>query len=401
MSSTRPSSLKVARPAPRRAAGGGNDVGHGGSPYLAWAPWHELAAPDLLAATAELVAIPSVSHDEAAAHRPPRGAPAAARRTSTVERVGANLVARTQLGRSHAGDPGRPHRHRAGERQRRAPHRGRRAVGPRRADMKGGLAVMLALAETVAEPAVDVTYVFYAGEEVAAEHNGLAHLVRDRPDLLAGDVAILGEPTGGELEAGCQGTLRDRGHACAGSGPTPPGRGWAATPSTASATLLRAGRRLRGAPAGDPGLRVPRGAAGGGGVAAAWPATSCPTSPPSPSTTASPPTAPRPRPPTRCGRCSRPCSRTATRSRSSTRAGRRARARQPDPAGAHRSAPARGHGQARLDRRRPLRRARRARLQPRPRRRHPRPHRRRARRPRVARPRLRGPARRPHHAACG
>ena len=76
------------------------------------------------------------------------------------------------------------------------------------ADMKGGLAVMLALAETVPEPAVDVTYVFYAGEEVAAEHNGLAHLSRDRPDLLAGDVAILGEPTGGELEAGCQGTLR-------------------------------------------------------------------------------------------------------------------------------------------------------------------------------------------------
>ena len=57
-------------------------------------------------------------------------------------------------------------------------------------------------------PAVDLTYVFYAGEEVAAEHNGLGHLVRDRPDLVAGDVAILGEPTGGALEAGCQGTMR-------------------------------------------------------------------------------------------------------------------------------------------------------------------------------------------------
>jgi succinyl-diaminopimelate desuccinylase len=76
------------------------------------------------------------------------------------------------------------------------------------ADMKGGLAVMLTLAQQVTDPSVDVTYVFYAGEEVAAEHNGLAHLLRDRPDLLAGDVAILGEPTGGELEAGCQGTLR-------------------------------------------------------------------------------------------------------------------------------------------------------------------------------------------------
>jgi succinyl-diaminopimelate desuccinylase len=53
-----------------------------------------------------------------------------------------------------------------------------------------------------------VTWIFYDGEEVAAEHNGLGHLFRDRPDLVAGDVAILGEPTGGDIEAGCQGTLR-------------------------------------------------------------------------------------------------------------------------------------------------------------------------------------------------
>ena len=36
------------------------------------------------------------------------------------------------------------------------------------ADMKSGLAVFLELAETVAEPAVDVTYVFYVAEEIAA-----------------------------------------------------------------------------------------------------------------------------------------------------------------------------------------------------------------------------------------
>jgi succinyl-diaminopimelate desuccinylase len=76
------------------------------------------------------------------------------------------------------------------------------------ADMKGGLAVFLELARTVAEPVCDVTYVFYAAEEISAEHNGLRHLFADRPDLVAADAAILGEPTDGWIEAGCQGTAR-------------------------------------------------------------------------------------------------------------------------------------------------------------------------------------------------
>ena len=54
------------------------------------------------------------------------------------------------------------------------------------ADMKGGLAVMLELATSIDAPAVDVTWVFYAGEEVAAVHNGLRHLFEQRPDLVAG-----------------------------------------------------------------------------------------------------------------------------------------------------------------------------------------------------------------------
>jgi succinyl-diaminopimelate desuccinylase len=74
--------------------------------------------------------------------------------------------------------------------------------------MKGGLAVMLDLAAAVSAPAVDVSWVFYAGEEVAAEHNGLKHLFESRPDLVQGDAALLGEPTDATLEVGCQGSIR-------------------------------------------------------------------------------------------------------------------------------------------------------------------------------------------------
>jgi succinyl-diaminopimelate desuccinylase len=75
-------------------------------------------------------------------------------------------------------------------------------------DMQGGIAVFVDLAERIAEPAVDVTYVFYACEEVTGSDSGLEQLFRERPDLLEGQLAILGEPTEGILEAGCQGTMR-------------------------------------------------------------------------------------------------------------------------------------------------------------------------------------------------
>lgn len=162
---------------------------------------------DLLALTRDLVAIPSESHHEAPLVDWLQGELSTVPGL-TLERVGLNLVARTNLGRSTrillAG-----HTDTVPANDNQTPHiEGDVLWGLGATDMKAGLAVMVDLARTVLDPAVDVTYVFYAGEEVAAVHNGLGHLFRDRPDLLAADVALLGEPTDALVEAGCQGTLR-------------------------------------------------------------------------------------------------------------------------------------------------------------------------------------------------
>jgi len=79
-------------------------------------------------------------------------------------------------------------------------------------DMKGGVAVQLALAAGLfdggAEPDKDVTFVFYDHEEVEGVKSGLGRLVRNHGSLLDGDFAILLEPTDGTVEGGCNGTIR-------------------------------------------------------------------------------------------------------------------------------------------------------------------------------------------------
>jgi succinyl-diaminopimelate desuccinylase len=75
-------------------------------------------------------------------------------------------------------------------------------------DMKSGDAVFLHLAATVADPKHDITLVMYDCEEIEASANGLNRIESELPDWLQADVAILGEPSGGYIEAGCQGTLR-------------------------------------------------------------------------------------------------------------------------------------------------------------------------------------------------
>lgn len=75
-------------------------------------------------------------------------------------------------------------------------------------DMKAGTAVQLTLAAELADPRVDITWMWYDNEEVDSERNGLTRLARTRPDLFAADFAILGEPSNGQVEGGCNGTLR-------------------------------------------------------------------------------------------------------------------------------------------------------------------------------------------------
>jgi succinyl-diaminopimelate desuccinylase len=162
---------------------------------------------DLLARTADLVAIPSESHAEAALADHVVGRLRGLDHLA-IDRLGDNVVARTHLGR--------PLRLVVAGHLDTVPANGNQEPrvegdilwGLGSADMKGGLAVMLELAAAVPQPAVDVTWVFYTAEEVAAEHNGLGHLFAEHPELVAGDAALLGEPTDAALEVGCQGSMR-------------------------------------------------------------------------------------------------------------------------------------------------------------------------------------------------
>ena len=166
-----------------------------------------MASLDLLALTSELVGISSVSRCETSlASRVEEEL----RRISelTVERMGDNVVARSYFGRERrvilAGhldtvppfDDSRPRID------------GDTLWGLGAVDMKGGLAVMLDLAGELEQMSVDVTLVFYVCEEIERSASGLAHLIRERPDLLEADVAVLAEPTNCVVEAGCQGTMR-------------------------------------------------------------------------------------------------------------------------------------------------------------------------------------------------
>ena len=163
-----------------------------------------LAAPVL---TAQLVDVESVSGNE----KPLADAiDAALRRLPhlTVHRDGNALIARTSLGREQrvvlAG-----HIDTVPVADNVPSHVERDVLyGCGSCDMKSGVAVQLRLAAQVPDPRVDLTFVFYDCEEVESERNGLRRVSRNSPGLLAADLAVLMEPTGGVVEGGCQGTMR-------------------------------------------------------------------------------------------------------------------------------------------------------------------------------------------------
>lgn len=166
-----------------------------------------MTEPNPFEMTSTLVAIPSVSFEEAAIvdflHNRLNQIP-----WLETSRIGDNLIARTNMEKGQRLLLG-GHTDTVPANNNLAPRlEGETLWGLGAADMKGGLAVMLSLAEAIPSPAFDMTYLFYAREEVAAEHSGLKDIVDAAPELLEADLALLGEPTSGTVEAGCQGTMR-------------------------------------------------------------------------------------------------------------------------------------------------------------------------------------------------
>ncbi|MCW2781652.1 MAG: dapE [Marmoricola sp.] len=153
---------------------------------------------DVASLTMSLVNIESVSHGEG----PLADSIEQALRTQPhlgVERFGSTVVARTDLGHAERvllvghldtvpGDANLLAYVEMGK-----------LFGLGACDMKGGLAVMLksAALQTYGR---DVTFVFYDGEELAAEPSGVDRLAQQRPDLLHADLAVVMEPTDARVE---------------------------------------------------------------------------------------------------------------------------------------------------------------------------------------------------------
>lgn len=167
---------------------------------------------DIVDLTAAVVDVPSVSGDERAL----ADAVEQALRTHAphleVIRDGDTVIARTHRGLPQrillaghldtvpiAGNVPSTRRVREGREE---------LVGRGSCDMKGGVAVFLKGAVEATDAPVDLTWIFYDHEEVAAADNSLTRIAAEHAEYLAADLAILGEPTIAGIEGGCKGTMK-------------------------------------------------------------------------------------------------------------------------------------------------------------------------------------------------
>jgi succinyl-diaminopimelate desuccinylase len=135
-------------------------------------------------------------------------------RFAAIERVSDSLVVRLDGPRA----PGRPLVALCGhldtvpvhEADRGPPRRaGGRLVAPGASDMKGGLAVMMELAERLPRAArfCDLVLVFYAREEGPYLENELEQVLSEPARLRGVDLALCLEPTDNVLQVGCVGSI--------------------------------------------------------------------------------------------------------------------------------------------------------------------------------------------------
>jgi succinyl-diaminopimelate desuccinylase len=162
--------------------------------------------PEALARLAlELVAVPSVTGEETAladlVEARCRALPGVA-----VERLGNALVARVGdlgdavalVGHLDTVPPWEGHAPRL---------EGTRVTGRGAADMKGGDAAILAVLEACARTGAPVVCVFYDREEGPNRENGIHAVLAESRLLGRPAFAFVGEPTGGDVHAGCVGVV--------------------------------------------------------------------------------------------------------------------------------------------------------------------------------------------------